>query len=293
MEARNETAPRDAIDFLTDEHRRIDGLFVRFMQVGQGVDAGLKTGLVDQMIDELRTHATMEETTLYPSVREVIADGDTLVAEAIAEHADARHRLDQLESMSPQDPGFDAAVQSLIGDVRHHVNEEEAQLLPRLRQAVGDSWLLELGQELEAAKARILEAGGAVSATDGPSMLVLTREGPASIRAATSKRQKATTKKATARKATARKATAKATSAARRTRARVVYHVTPAPDGRWKVLKKGSTRASSTHDSKLDAVRRSKTLARALPLAQVVVHLANGKIQQEFTYGADPRRTRG
>jgi hypothetical protein len=74
--------------------------------------------------------------------------------------------------------------------------------------------------------------------------------------------------------------------------ARKIYHVIPAGD-EWRVKRIGAYRADSMHGRKSDAVARARVLARGKALRQVCVHGKDGRIQAEYTYGRDPRRTRG
>ena len=92
-------------------------------------------------------------------------------------------------------------------------------------------------------------------------------------------------KKAAAKKKSASKSKSKAK--------RVTYHVLPRKAGGWEVKAEGSKSAASTHDRKVDAVAKGRTLAKKNELGQLIVHKQDGKIQTEYTYGADPRRTKG
>ena len=74
---------------------------------------------------------------------------------------------------------------------------------------------------------------------------------------------------------------------------RRTYHVTPGPDGAWRVKAEGASRASSTHDKKTDAVQSAKDLAKTQSLGQVVIHGQDGKIQTEHTYRKDPYPPKG
>lgn len=40
-------------------------------------------------------------------------------------------------------------------------------------------------------------------------------------------------------------------------------------------------------------MKAGRRLAEAAPLGQLVVHRLDGSIEEEFTYGKDPRRTPG
>ncbi|HEU0132748.1 MAG TPA: DUF2188 domain-containing protein [Mycobacteriales bacterium] len=73
------------------------------------------------------------------------------------------------------------------------------------------------------------------------------------------------------------------------------YHVVPYVNG-WEVRLGGSGDehgALGAWDHKDLALARAKELAKEAELGQVVVHGEDGQIQEEFTYGADPRNVPG
>ena len=74
---------------------------------------------------------------------------------------------------------------------------------------------------------------------------------------------------------------------------RDVYHVTPSSNGGWNVKKEGNQRASGHYDRKTDAIARGKELAKKSALGQIKIHKQDGKIQTEYTYGNDPRSSKG
>ena len=69
--------------------------------------------------------------------------------------------------------------------------------------------------------------------------------------------------------------------------ARRTYHVTPFGEG-WKVAAEGED-LEVVRDNKDDALAEAKSLAQQGELGQVIVHKQDGTIQEEFTYGDDPR----
>lgn len=79
----------------------------------------------------------------------------------------------------------------------------------------------------------------------------------------------------------------------RKTKMRKVYHVVPAPEKGWLVKEEKNKNPSARADRKADAVKRAKELAKKAKLGQVIVHKKNGQIQTEYTYGDDPRSTKG
>ena len=66
---------------------------------------------------------------------------------------------------------------------------------------------------------------------------------------------------------------------------RKAYHVTPHPEGGWKVEAEGATRASNTHQTKEEAVDNAKELAKGQEPGQVIIHRRDGTIEAEHTYG--------
>ncbi len=74
---------------------------------------------------------------------------------------------------------------------------------------------------------------------------------------------------------------------------RKVYHVVPNPNGGWLVKEEKNKNPSARADRKPEAVARAKELAKKAKLGQVIIHKRNGQIQTEYTYGEDPRRTKG
>ena len=73
---------------------------------------------------------------------------------------------------------------------------------------------------------------------------------------------------------------------------RMTWSVEPRPDGRWAVQRNGTQRADSLHARKDAAVARGVELGTRHH-GQLHIKGANGRIEDERTYGGDPRRTLG
>lgn len=74
---------------------------------------------------------------------------------------------------------------------------------------------------------------------------------------------------------------------------RKVYHVTKNKNEGWDVKKENATRATKNLDTKDEALKVAKELAKNADLGQVIVHKQDGKIQTEYTYGKDPYPPKG
>jgi hemerythrin-like domain-containing protein len=142
----------DAITMLKDDHKTVEQLFKRFEKAGPRAYVE-KRDIVDRIIDELSVHAAIEEQLFYPVARATVPGTEDLALESLEEHGVAKWVLADLEKMSPEDERFDAKVKVLIESVRHHIEEEEQDLFPKVRDELGRNDLSELGEAMAKAKA--------------------------------------------------------------------------------------------------------------------------------------------
>jgi hypothetical protein len=70
---------------------------------------------------------------------------------------------------------------------------------------------------------------------------------------------------------------------------RIQLHVTPWKENGWQVTRAGSGQQLVVVDTKEKAISYGRELAKDEGLGQLVVHKADGSIEEEFTYGDDPR----
>ena len=141
----------NALTLLKQDHNNVDELFSRFEQLGDD-DATEKRAVVDKIIEHLSVHAAIEEQVFYPAVQDASAEAEDTLLEALEEHHLAKLTLNELEKMAPDDKRFDAKVRVLIESVRHHVEEEENELFPKVREALTNEQLNDLGELLEKTK---------------------------------------------------------------------------------------------------------------------------------------------
>jgi len=142
----------DAIVLLKEDHKTVEKLFKRFEKAD---DDALeeKRKLVDSIIHELTVHAYVEEEIFYPAAREAVPETEDHVLESVEEHHVVAWMLSELRELDPKAENFDAKVTVLTENVRHHVEEEEQEWFPQVREALSRKRLQELGARMIAAKA--------------------------------------------------------------------------------------------------------------------------------------------
>jgi hemerythrin-like domain-containing protein len=141
----------DAIVLLKDDHQQVRKLFRDFESAGE--DATERKGtLVDKIIELLTQHTYIENEVMYPRVRELLPDLEDDVLESYEEHHVADVLVMELAAMKPSDERFDAKTTVLIENVRHHMDEEEEDWFPKVREGLGRKALQEIGEELLEAK---------------------------------------------------------------------------------------------------------------------------------------------
>jgi hemerythrin superfamily protein len=140
-----------AVQLLKDDHRTVEDLFKRYEEAGEGATEEKRT-IRDRIVKELSVHAHIEEVVWYPATKEARQEGPEMVEEAMQEHAKAKEALRELSSLEPDDPRFDTVMTQLVSDVRHHVEEEENEMFPKVSEVMGSQQLSELGDRLQEAK---------------------------------------------------------------------------------------------------------------------------------------------
>lgn len=140
----------DAIVLLKNDHKKVKGMFKKLK--------GHDLSVVPDICTELTIHAEIEEKIFYPAIRPEVEDLD--VDEAYEEHHVVKVLIEELEAMKPTDDRYEAKAIVLMEMVEHHVEEEEGELFPEVRESLGRNRLKEIGAELEAMKADLTAAVG-------------------------------------------------------------------------------------------------------------------------------------
>lgn len=141
----------DALQLLRDDHKKVKDLFSQFEAED---DTTARGEIARQALDELEIHAEIEEKIFYPAVRKE-ADADSeLMNEADEEHHVVKLLIGELRRMKPSAERFAAKFTVLAENVKHHIDEEESEMLP-VAAELGMARMNELGAEMERRKAKL------------------------------------------------------------------------------------------------------------------------------------------
>ena len=143
----------DAIVLLKNDHKEILKTFKDFEKLGP--DAHVRKGqLVNRMIELLTVHTYIENEVMYPRVRELVPELEDDVLESYEEHHVADVLVMELMALKPTDERFTAKTTVLIENVRHHIEEEEDEWFPQVREALGRKVLQDIGAAMAEARTK-------------------------------------------------------------------------------------------------------------------------------------------
>lgn len=138
----------NALELLKQDHRKVSELFDKVEATESEKE---HERLFEQIKSELETHTHIEETILYPAFEKHEALKD-LVLEAYEEHKQVKTLIREIGRLSDGSERFDAKLKVMGENVEHHVEEEENEMFPKVKQLFSGEELEQLGQEMEAAR---------------------------------------------------------------------------------------------------------------------------------------------
>lgn len=143
----------NAIELLKHDHREVESMFKQF----DAEDASRsKAEMAQHICLSLIVHSEIEEELFYPAAKRALEDeGRDLIAEAKVEHMSLKRLIDDISGSSPGDELFEARMTVLKEYVKHHVHEEEHELMPQVKRA--DIDLEALGSRLQERKQALIE----------------------------------------------------------------------------------------------------------------------------------------
>jgi hemerythrin-like domain-containing protein len=96
----------------------------------------------------LTVHEQMEETVLYPALKQH-AEAKDIVLEAYEEHDVVDKILGDLEATPFDDDSWHAKLKVMSENLHHHIEEEEREMFEQARQVFDGDVLESLGQQMQ------------------------------------------------------------------------------------------------------------------------------------------------
>lgn len=135
---------------LREDHRTLKELLDKLnATTHRGVK--VRKELVRKLETELRHHTTLEEELLYPLFKENAPNQADAVAyhEARQEHQAADKVLKDLLRADVATNAFGGKAKVLSELVQHHVEEEERELFPRIKEVLTREQLVSVAEQME------------------------------------------------------------------------------------------------------------------------------------------------
>ena len=144
----------DAVTAIMNDHRVLENLFAA-LRVGDGDPAEV----LAEIEARLHAHSVAEEDHVYPVLVKEDPGEAGQVHHGVEEHREAEEKLAAAKNALGT-PGFSDACAEFIHAVTHHVEEEETEILPALRDESPEAKLDELGEAFEQRRvAELVKAG--------------------------------------------------------------------------------------------------------------------------------------
>jgi hypothetical protein len=134
-------------DLLKEDHRKVKELFEQF----KAADASSRQSIADEALQDLEIHTKIEDSIVYPAIREVIEE-EEMVDEAREEHHVVGLLIKELRKMKVTEDGYQAKFKVLSELVEHHIEEEESAMLPEAEEGLD---LEDLGRQATEMKTRL------------------------------------------------------------------------------------------------------------------------------------------
>lgn len=141
----------DGIETLEKDHDRIRSLFC---ELEGTADPEKLQDSFDKLGNILTIHAEAEEQVLYPEARNCEGTGE-LINKGYQEHDKGDQMVLAIKSISPNESEFKEKLKELQEFMLSHLDEEENELFPRVRQSMNDKKLEQLGTQLKETKAEV------------------------------------------------------------------------------------------------------------------------------------------
>jgi hemerythrin superfamily protein len=137
----------DVLKFLEDEHDEVKQVFKKLEQA-EGASA---TRLWNQLKSMLTLHEELEETYVYPQLKEE-KNTEDLVLESYEEHHVMDVLIEEISQLEPSAENWQPKIKVLQENTEHHIEEEEGSLFPKVRKIWDTRKREEVGRQMQQRK---------------------------------------------------------------------------------------------------------------------------------------------
>lgn len=141
----------DAIETLEKDHHRIRSLFSELEETTEPQEL---QDCFDKLSNILIIHAEAEEQVLYSEASNCQDTGE-VIAKGYEDHDKSDQMVLEIKSINPSESQFKQKVKELQAFMLNHLDEEENDLFPKVRQGMDDRKLEELATEIKHTKAEV------------------------------------------------------------------------------------------------------------------------------------------
>jgi hemerythrin superfamily protein len=142
----------NALSLLKADHRAILEVLDKLDELEGKSRDRVKRALVEKLVRDVSMHTAIEEEVFYPAVKGGISGAEPQVMKCLEEHSVIKWELAAISAMDMSDERFAAKLAVLKDALLHHIEEEEEDLFPEVRDAFGIAKLNAMGRALERAK---------------------------------------------------------------------------------------------------------------------------------------------
>lgn len=142
---------QNVIELIMADHRDVEMIFEKLKSQPEN-----RPALVAELAAKFVAHARAEEAEVYSALVKADPSERGEVHHGTEEHHEAEELLAALMETDPDRPEFTTVLEQLVKAVKHHVEEEETDILPAMAKAVSADKLVKLGRTFSQAKAEEL-----------------------------------------------------------------------------------------------------------------------------------------
>ncbi len=137
-------------ELLLMDHTKADILFMEILGTN---DPHKIQEYFGQLYKDIKAHGTAEEQIVYPPVRQYYEH----TQEIYAQTDEVMEMLDEIKLINPSSSEFKAKIEQLRTAVRTHINQEEKDIFPKLRDNFSHEQQKQMASEFKTAKSKLQE----------------------------------------------------------------------------------------------------------------------------------------